>query len=73
MPVRISRRYISRDDIIMYKISSNFGRPVKKNKNKKNTSTSQQLHTVRFKWVEIENMTIDDLDIYLTKSFKINR
>lgn len=67
--------------IIMYQISSNFGRPVKKskkkdNKNKKNLkdkSSPEPRVVVRLKWEEIENMTIENLDIYLTNNFKINQ
>lgn len=65
----------------MYQISSNFGRPLKKCKNKENkknkektSKPKQQEHTiVRLKWSEIEKMTIDELEIYLNHNFKINQ
>lgn len=62
----------------MYQISSNFGRPLKKCKNKekkdKKSKPNQQEHAiVRLKWSEIEKMTIDELEIYLNHNFKINQ
>ena len=57
----------------MYQISNNYGKKkVKKNKTKENKETANPEKSIRLKWSVIEKMTIEELDIYLSKTFKIN-
>lgn len=57
-----------------YQISNNYGKKkVKKNKTNENEETAKPEMTIRLKWSVIDRMTIEELDIYLSKTFKINQ
>lgn len=54
-----------------YKISNNLGQKKKKNPKAK-SKIKLQRPIVRYNWSVIENMTLEELDNYLTNTFKIN-
>ena len=61
----------------IYKISNNDGKMSKKKRKTPKAKTPQTTpqtpkKIVRLKWEDIENMSFEELDIYLCNTFKIN-